>query len=966
MIETRSQGTGPTSSVYQAYQANTHLFGGNAPYVEEMYENYLADPGSVTDSWRDYFDALQHVPALDGSSSKDVPHLPVINAFADRAKHGGTRVVLASSDAEMGRKRTAAQQLIAAYRTVGSRWADLDPLKRIERDKIPELDPAFYGFSDADQEAVFNTSNTFFGKETMSLRELMNALRQTYCGTIGAEYMYITDQNQKRWWQQKLESIRSKPDFSAEKKKHILDRLTAAEGLERFLHTKYVGQKRFSLEGGESFIASMDELIQGGGTIGLQEIVIGMAHRGRLNVLVNSLGKMPADLFAEFDHTAPEDLSSGDVKYHQGFSSDVATPGGPVHLSLAFNPSHLEIVNPVVEGSVRARMDRRSDPKGKQVLPILVHGDAAFAGQGVVMETLALAETRGYCTGGTVHIVINNQIGFTTSDPRDTRSSIYCSDIVKMIKAPVLHVNGDDPEAVVLATQIALQYRMEFQKDVVVDIVCFRKLGHNEQDTPALTQPLMYKKIAQHPGTRRLYAERLAAQGLGATLGDDMVKATRAALDAGKNTFNPVLTNFKSKYAVDWTPYIGRKWTDAGDTALPPAEWKRLAERLTTLPPSITPHQLVKKVYADRAAMGRGEIPVDWGMGEHMAFASLVAGGYPVRLSGEDCGRGTFTHRHAVIHDQNREKFDEGTYTPLQNVADGQAPFVVIDSILSEEAVLGFEYGYASNDPSTLVIWEAQFGDFANGAQVVIDQFIASGEVKWGRVNGITLMLPHGYEGQGPEHSSARLERFMQLSADTNMQVVQPTTASQIFHILRRQMVRNLRKPLIILTPKSLLRAKDAASPLSEFTKGCFQTVIPENKDEVIKKADKVKRVVACSGKVYYDLVKKRDEKGIDDVAILRVEQLYPFPHKAFAAELKKYPHVGELVWCQDEPQNQGAWFFVQHYILENMVDGQKLGYSGRAASASPAVGYSHLHQEQQKTLVEGAFGKLKGAVLSK
>ena len=966
MIETRSQGTGPTSSVYQAYRANTHLFGGNAPYVEEMYENYLANPGSVPDSWRDYFDALQHVPALDGSNSKDVPHLPVISAFADRAKHGGTRVVLASSDAEMGRKRTAAQQLIAAYRTVGARWADLDPLKRTERDKIPELDPAFYGFSDADQEAVFNTSNTFFGKDTMSLREMMNALRQTYCGTIGAEYMYITDQNQKRWWQQKLESIRSQPDFTPEKKRHILDRLTAAEGLERFLHTKYVGQKRFSLEGGESFIASMDELIQGGGAVGLQEIVIGMAHRGRLNVLVNSLGKMPADLFAEFDHTAPEDLSSGDVKYHQGFSSDVATPGGPVHLSLAFNPSHLEIVNPVVEGSVRARMDRRSDPRGLQVLPILVHGDAAFAGQGVVMETLALAETRGYCTGGTVHIVINNQIGFTTSDPRDTRSSIYCSDIVKMIKAPVLHVNGDDPEAVVLATQIALQYRMEFQKDVVVDIVCFRKLGHNEQDTPALTQPLMYKKIAQHPGTRKLYAERLAAQGLGATLGEDMVKATRAALDAGKNTFNPVLTNFKSKYAVDWTPYIGKKWTDAGDTALPPAEWKRLAERLTTLPPSIAPHQLVKKVYADRAAMGRGEIPVDWGMGEHMAFASLVAGGYPVRLSGEDCGRGTFTHRHAVIHDQNREKFDEGTYTPLQNVADGQAPFVVIDSILSEEAVLGFEYGYASNDPSTLVIWEAQFGDFANGAQVVIDQFIASGEVKWGRVNGITLMLPHGYEGQGPEHSSARLERFMQLSADTNMQVVQPTTASQIFHILRRQMVRNLRKPLIILTPKSLLRAKDAASPLSEFTKGCFQTVIPENKDEVIRKADKVKRVVACSGKVYYDLVKKREEKVMDDVAILRVEQLYPFPHKAFAAELKKYPNAAELVWCQDEPQNQGAWFFVQHYILENMADGQKLGYSGRAASASPAVGYSHLHQEQQKTLVEGAFGKLKGAVLTK
>ncbi|MDB5842783.1 MAG: 2-oxoglutarate dehydrogenase component [Polaromonas sp.] len=837
------------ASVYTAYQGNTYLFGGNAPYVEEMYENYLANPGSVTDNWRDYFDALQNVAATDGSNAKDVPHLPVVNAFAERAKQGQTKVVVASgADSEMGRKRTSVQQLIAAYRNVGARWADLDPLKRAERDNIPELDPSFYGFTDADQEIVFNTSNTFFGKETMSLRELLNALRETYCGTIGAEYMYATDQNQKRWWQQKLESIRSKPNLSREKKLHLLDRLTAAEGLERFLHTKYVGQKRFSLEGGESFIASMDELIQRGGEIGVQEIVIGMAHRGRLNVLVNSLGKVPANLFAEFDHTAPEDLPSGDVKYHQGFSSDVTTPGGPVHLSLAFNPSHLEIVNPVVEGSVRARMDRRADPKGLQVLPVLVHGDAAFAGQGVVMETLALAETRGYSTGGTVHLVINNQIGFTTSDPRDSRSTLYCTDVVKMIEAPVLHVNGDDPEAVVLATQLALEFRMEFQKDVVVDIICFRKLGHNEQDTPALTQPLMYKKIAQHPGTRRIYADKLTAQGFGETLGDDMVKATRAALDAGKSTFDPVLTNFKSKYAVDWSPYVGMKWTDAGDTAIPMAEWKRLATRITTIPATVTPHNLVKKVYDDRAAMGRGDIPVDWGMGEHMAFASLVASGYPVRLSGEDCGRGTFTHRHSVIHDQSREKWDTGTYVPLQNVADNQAPFVVIDSILSEEAVLAFEYGYASNDPSTMVIWEAQFGDFANGAQVVIDQFIASGEVKWGRVNGITLMLPHGYEGQGPEHSSARLERFMQLSADANMQVVQPTTASQIFHVLRRQMVRNLRKPLIIMTPKSLLRNKDATSPLSEFTKGGFQTVIPESRE---LKADKVKRIIVCSGKVY-------------------------------------------------------------------------------------------------------------------
>ncbi|OHC76598.1 MAG: 2-oxoglutarate dehydrogenase E1 component [Rhodoferax sp. RIFCSPLOWO2_12_FULL_60_11] len=963
MSETTSQGASSTSSVYQAYQANTYLFGGNAPYVEEMYENYLANPGGVPDSWRDYFDALQHVPAADGSNAKDVPHLPVINAFAERAKQGGTKVVVANVDAEMGRKRTAAQQLIAAYRNVGVSWADLDPLKRAERVAIPELEPSFYGFSDADQEAVFDTSNTFFGKNSMSLRELMNALRQTYCGTIGAQFMHTTDQNHKRWWQQKLESIRSKPSFSVEQQKHILDRLTAAEGLERFLHTKYVGQKRFSLEGGESFIACMDELIQSAGVKGIQEIVIGMAHRGRLNVLVNSLGKMPGDLFAEFDHTAPEELTSGDVKYHQGFSSDVTTRGGPVHLSLAFNPSHLEIVNPVVEGSVRARMDRRADPLGKQVLPVLVHGDAAFSGQGVNMETFALAETRGYSTGGTVHIIINNQIGFTTSDPRDSRSTLYCTDVIKMIEAPVVHVNGDDPEAVVLATQLALEFRLEFRKDVVVDIICFRKLGHNEQDTPALTQPLMYKKIAAHPGTRSLYADKLAAQGLGATLGDDMVKAFRAAMDAGKHTVDPVLTNFKSKYAVDWAPFIGQKWTDAAETAIPLGEWKRLAEKITTIPASVTPHNLVRKVYEDRAAMGRGDLPVDWGMGEHMAFASLVASGYPVRLSGEDCGRGTFTHRHSVIHDQNREKWDVGTYIPLQNVTDNQAPFVVIDSILSEEAVLAFEYGYASNEPNTLVIWEAQFGDFANGAQVVIDQFIASGEVKWGRVNGITLMLPHGYEGQGPEHSSARLERFMQLSADTNMQVVQPTTASQIFHILRRQMVRNIRKPLIILTPKSLLRAKDAASPVSEFTKGSFQTIIPEQK---ALKADKVKRLVACSGKVYYDLVKKREEIAADDVAIIRVEQLYPFPHKAFATELKKYPNVTEVVWCQDEPQNQGAWFFVQHYIYENMIDGQKRGYSGRAASASPAVGYAHLHQEQQKALVEGAFAKLKGTVLTK
>ncbi len=946
--------------------SNSYLFGGNAPYVEELYEAYLDNPGSVPDNWRSYFDAMQHVPAVDGSTRPDVTHASVIASFAERAKHGPIRTVTASEDVEMGRKRVAVTQLIAAYRVLGNNWANLDPLQRQERPSIPPLDPAFYGFTDADMDTVFNISNTNFGNETASLRDLLNALRDTYCRSIGPEFMYISDPVSKLWLQQKLESIRSAPTFSSEVKTHILERLTAAEGLERYLHTKYVGQKRFSLEGSESFIAALDEVIQRGGEKGVQEIVIGMAHRGRLNVLVNILGKTPQELFAEFEGRHGDDLPSGDVKYHQGFSSDISTPGGPVHLSLAFNPSHLEIVNPVVEGSVRARIERRgqNDPS-QQVLPILIHGDAAFAGQGVIMETLNLAQTRGYGTGGTVHIIINNQIGFTTSDPRDSRSTLYCTDVAKMIEAPVLHVNGDDPEAVVFAAQIALDYRLEFRKDIVVDIVCYRKLGHNEQDTPALTQPLMYKKISQHPGTRKLYADKLAAQGvIDADRGEAMVKEFRDAMDAGKHTVDPVISNYKSKYAVDWMPFLNRKWTDAADTAIPMAELKRLSARITTVPENFKVHPLVEKVLADRAAMGRGEMNLDWGMGEHLAYASLVSSGYAVRLTGQDSGRGTFVHRHAVLHDQNREKWDAGTYVPLQNVSDQQAWFRVIDSVLSEEAVLAFEYGYSTADPNTLAIWEAQFGDFANGAQVVIDQFISSGEVKWGRVSGLVMMLPHGYEGQGPEHSSARPERFLQLCADNNMQVVQPTTAAQIFHLLRRQMIRLFRKPLVILTPKSLLRNKDAGSPLSDLAKGSFQTVIGEVDEKI--DAKKVKRIIACSGRVYYDLVNARKERAQNDVAIIRVEQLYPFPHKTFASELKKFPNCTELVWAQDEPQNQGAWFQIQHNILENMEDGQKLAYAGRPASASPAVGYYDKHYAQQKALIEAAFTKLKGFVQTK
>ncbi|HQP68379.1 MAG TPA: 2-oxoglutarate dehydrogenase E1 component, partial [Quisquiliibacterium sp.] len=757
----------------KSFQSNSYLFGGNAPYVEELYESYLNNPGSVPEHWREYFDNLQVVPASDGNpQTRDVAHAPIVQSFAERAKEGTLQPRLMGGDASTARKQVFVQQLVAAYRFLGSRWADLDPLKRQERPPIPELEPAFYDFSEGDHANIYSAANTYFGFDQAPLRDILRALRETYCGTIGAEFMYISDPAQKRWLQERLESTRSKPSFSPDKRRRILDRLTAAEGLEKYLHTRYVGQKRFSLEGGESFIAAMDELIQRAGEQGVQEIVIGMAHRGRLNVLVNTLGKMPKDLFAEFEGQHADDLPSGDVKYHQGFSSDISTAGGPVHLSLAFNPSHLEIVNPVVEGSCKARMDRRGDTNGSEVLPVLVHGDAAFAGQGVVMETLNLAQTRGYGTFGTVHIVINNQIGFTTSDPRDTRSTIYCSDVVKMIEAPVLHVNGDDPDAVVFATQIALDFRREFAKDIVVDIICFRKLGHNEQDTPAVTQPLMYKKIGQHPGTRRLYAERLATQGL-ITLEDSdaMVTRYRAAMDEGRHTVDPVLSNFKSKFAVDWMPFLNRKWTDAADTAVPKAELKRIAGKITTIPGTFKLHPLVDKVIADRRAMAAGDAPLDWGMGEHLAFATLLSSGYGVRLSGQDSGRGTFTHRHAVLHDQNREKWDKGTYIPLENVADNQGPFTVIDSVLSEEAVLAFEYGYATAEPNTLVIWEAQFGDFVNGAQVVIDQFISSGETKWGRVSGLTMMLPHGYEGQGPEHSSARPERFLQLCAEHNMQV---------------------------------------------------------------------------------------------------------------------------------------------------------------------------------------------------
>jgi len=704
----------------------------------------------------------------------------------------------------------------------------------------------------------------------------------------------------------------------------------------------------------------MDETIRAGGELGIDEVVIGMAHRGRLNVLVNTLGKAPSMLFAEFEGKKKSDLSAGDVKYHMGFSSDVSTPKGPCHLTLAFNPSHLEIVNPVVEGSVYARQVRRGDGSKAKVLPVIIHGDSAVAGQGVNQEMLNFAQTRGYGTGGTLHIVVNNQIGFTTSDPRDYRSGHYCTDIFKMADAPIFHVNGDDPEAVAMVTQLAVEFRQKFAKDVVVDIVCFRKLGHNEQDEPMVTQPLMYKIVSKHPGTRKLYGDKLIAEGVLPTEGpDQMIQEYREHLDKGELLYNPVLAGYKHPNMIDWTPFLTKKYIETCDTTVPMKELQRLAQRLSTFPEGFALHSRVKKIAEDRAAMGEGKLPVDWGMAENLAYASLLVSGYGVRISGEDVGRGTFFHRHAAFHDQNRESWDEGTYHPLKNLQEKQAGFQCYDSVLSEEAVLAFDYGYATANPYELVIWEGQFGDFANGAQVVIDQFIASGEAKWGRACGLVMLLPHGYEGQGPEHSSARLERYMQACAEMNMEVCVPSTASQVFHMLRRQGVRMQRKPLIVMTPKSLLRHKDAASSMEELANGEFKRVIGEV-DEI--DAKKVKRVVLCSGKVYYDLLAARRDKKLSDIAIVRIEQLYPFPKESLHNELAKYPKATEIVWCQEEPRNQGAWYWIasrQH--LENEIGlKQKLLLVSRPASSSPAVGYLAKHNEQQKALIESALGKIE------
>ncbi|MEM7612295.1 MAG: 2-oxoglutarate dehydrogenase E1 component, partial [Pseudomonadota bacterium] len=850
-------------------------------------------------------------------------------------------------------KQAAVSRLIQVYALRGHQIADIDPLGLMERHVPSVLRFDFLGLDNADMDREFYTGGLAgTGHDRMKLRDILALLKTIYCGKTGAEFAHVSRSRERLWLREQFEARITKP-LDLDEKRWLLKQLTRAETLERYLHTKYVGQKRFSLEGGESLIPMLDRLIQDGGAAGIKECVFGMAHRGRINVLVNVLGKAPQELFSEFEgeYDLDEVTGSGDVKYHKGFSADMKTPGGNVHLSMAFNPSHLEIVNPVVEGSVRARQLRRGDNSGKTILPILIHGDAAFAGQGVVTETFQMSQVPSFATGGTIHIVINNQIGFTTSDPADARSTPYCSDVAKMIEAPIFHVNGDDPESVVRVTRLALEYRQKYRKDVVIDLVCYRRLGHNEADEPAATQPLMYKVIREHPSTRTLYAQQLEKEGaIEEGDADGIVERYRARLDDGRPVPRALLGMIGNEYTIDWSPYISGDLLSTADTAIDKDQVEQFGKVIVTIPESITPHSRVAKIIEARKAMLADQQPMDWGFAETMAYASLLADGFDVRLTGQDSGRGTFFHRHAVVHGQAKGK----EYVPLEHVVDRPAAFTVTDSLLSEEAVMGFEYGYATTEPRTLVIWEGQFGDFANGAQVVIDQFISSGEAKWGRLCGLTLFLPHGYEGQGPEHSSARLERFLQLCAEHNMQVCVPSTPAQMFHMIRRQMLRSVRKPLIVLTPKSLLRHRQSVSPLRTLTDGSFELLIDEVEDLPV---NDVKRVVFCSGKVYYDLLERRQKEDIKDVALVRIEQLYPFPIDEYASVVTRYPHAETVIWCQEEPRNQGAWYQIRHRLQEPLRARHQLHYVGRAGAAAPAAGIPKLHAIQQTQLVEKSLG---------
>ncbi len=915
---------------------------GSAAYLEDLYEQYLENPHSVSEQWQKNFSEL---PKNDAQIT-DIPHSVIKEHFKiiSRQKRIGTQIV--STDL----KQIGVLQLINAYRQHGHRVAKLDPLGLQEVEDVAPLKLAYHGLNEADLDNKYFV-DTSFPEQKMRLGVVLKNLQATYCNSVGAEFLQVEQDHERDWIRDWLEVKWREQALTEEQSVNLLSQLTAAEGLEKYTGSKFPGAKRFGLEGGESLIPMLNEIIQGTGSRGSKEIIIGMAHRGRLNVLVNLFGKVPQELFNEFAGIHKDFDGSGDVKYHQGFSSDIQTAGGPLHIALAFNPSHLEIVSPVVEGSVRARQERRKDQSLNQVIPIIIHGDSAFTGQGVVMETFNMSQTRGYKTGGTIHIVVNNQVGFTTSRSDDVRSTRYCTDVAKMVAAPVFHVNADDPEAVIKIARLALDYRMTFNKDVVIDLVCYRRHGHNEADEPSATQPMMYQIIKKRPMIRKIYADQLISQG---AISSDEVKQLvttyRDLLDVGKNVVPSWLPLQKHEFSVHWDPYIDQKWTAEADTCLTQEQIEHYTKVLTAIPEGLKLHPRVAKLMADRAKMYQGEQALDWGAAEVLAYAGTLGEGLIVRLSGQDSGRGTFFHRHSVWHDQNEGE----VYIPLQNLADNQGDFTVIDSVLSEEAILAFEYGYSTTEPRSLVIWEGQFGDFANGAQVVIDQFISSGEHKWGRLSGLVMLLPHGYEGQGPEHSSARLERYMQLCAEENMQVCVPTTPAQVFHMLRRQVLRPLRKPLIVMTPKSLLRHKLAVSELEDFKSGHFHPVIPEvDKHE----SANVSRVVLCSGKVYYDLLEKRRELELKHVVIIRMEQLYPFPKEDLTAILKDYLHVKEYIWCQEEPMNQGAWYCSHHNFKLCLPDTEWINFAGREASAAPAAGSISVHNHEQAALVEEALG---------
>ncbi|WPL17785.1 2-oxoglutarate dehydrogenase E1 component [Thiorhodovibrio winogradskyi] len=944
------------NALLELFHDSSAFHGSNAAFIEQLYERYLHDPHSIQADWRERFNALPERGRDSLSTQRAREQRPQVSGapgFSDWPAPAATPATktLDRPTEVSAEKQAAVLRLINTYRSRGHQLANLDPLRLRPQPEVADLEPSYHGLLDSDLEQVFN-SGSLYGPDRLTLRDIIARLKRSYCGHVACEYMHITTTPEKRWVQKRIESYQARPELTKKDRRWLLQLLTAAEGIEQHLHRRYVGQKRFSLEGGEALIPLLDELIQRAGRDGVRELVIGMAHRGRLNVLTNIFGKPPQDIFAEFEGRVALKAGqrAGDVKYHLGFATDVATPGGPVHLALGFNPSHLEIIDPVIQGSVRARQRRRGDRDGSQVLPVLIHGDSAFAGQGVVMETLQLSQTRSHGTGGTVHIIINNQIGFTTSNPLDTRSTLYCTDVAKMVQGPVFHVNGDDPEAVIFVTRMALDFRNRFRRDAFIDLVCYRRLGHNEADEPAVTQPMMYRKIRQHPTARAIYAKKLITAGiLTADAADTMIADYRHTIDHGLVVTRQVLRDLDHGFRTNWRRFADTLWTAPCATGLPLPKLQALAERLLRLPDGFKLHARVAKIWAERRQMAAGEQLINWGFAENMAYASLLDAGMPVRLCGQDAGRGTFFHRHAKIHCQA----SGDDYTPLQHLSPDQGAFVAIDSILSEEAVLGFEYGFATAEPDALTLWEAQFGDFANGAQVVIDQFICSAGTKWGLHCGLTMLLPHGLEGQGAEHSSARLERYLQLCAEHNIQVCVPTTPAQIFHLLRRQMLRPYRRPLIVMTPKSLLRHRLAVSALEELSQGRFQPLIPEC-DPLPR--DTIERVIFCSGKLYFDLLEERHTRALETVAIVRVEQLYPFPKEDFAATLADYAHVDEFIWCQEEAQNQGAWDQIKHRFQPLIRAGKEVYYVGRPASAAPAVGHRSIHLEQQQRLIDEAL----------